>query len=298
MTRALRIGVHSSNPTIDVFSRRPDLQEQLTGAGVDVRFLPHPGGVETVALLQAGAIDVAGTGSTPPLTAQSVGADVVYLATSGPRPERGGLAVRADSGITDVAQLRGRTVALAHGSWQTSSLAFTLEQAGLTWNDVTALDLSTRAAEQAFLAGDLAAWVLPDPTLSDVELKTDVRILVPTTRVLSHRSVFFGLRAAAQEQASQVSALLAALDATDRWIEANPDEAAAVLAARPGVPGGPRVWRTEVDRRPWGLLEPSPEFLDEQQRAADLLHRFGVLPRAVDVRAALPVRPLVTTVHA
>nr|WP_269204786.1 aliphatic sulfonate ABC transporter substrate-binding protein [Motilibacter deserti] len=294
----MRIGVHSSNPTIDVFSRRPELQQQLAEAGVDFRFLPHPGGVETVALLRAGAIDIAGTGSTPPLTAQAAGADVVYLATSGPRPERGGVAVRTDSGITDVAQLRGRTVALAHGSWQTSSLAFTLERAGLGWDDVTPLDLSTPAAEQAFVAGDLDAWVLPEPTLSAVEQKTGVRVLVPTTDVLTHRSVFFGLRSAAEEQPEQVAAVLAALDATDRWIEANPDEAAAVLAARPGVPGGTSVWRAGVDRRPWGLLEPSPEFLDEQQRAADVLTRSGVLPRSIDVRAALPARSLVPAVSA
>jgi sulfonate transport system substrate-binding protein len=249
--------------------------------------------VETVALLRAGAIDIGGTGSTPPLTAQSLGADVVYLATSAPRPERGGLSVRADSGITDVAQLRGRTIALAHGSWQTSSLAFSLERAGLTWQDVTALDLSTAAAKQAFLAGDLDAWVLPDPTLAKVEQSVDVRVLVPTTEVLSHRSVFFGLGATAERRADEVRVVLQALDATDQWIAANVDEAAALLAGRPNQNGDTAVWASEVRRRPWGLQAPSEEFLAEQQRAADLLHRFGVLPTAIDVHRALPAAPLV-----
>jgi sulfonate transport system substrate-binding protein len=284
----LRIGVHPSNPTLDAFSRRPELQQPLLDAGIDYRLLRHPDGVETVPLFRAGAIDVAGTGFTPPLTVLDAGTDVVYLATSRPRREPGGLAVRADSGITEVAQLRGRTVALALGSWQTASLAFTLEAAGLNWDDVVPLSLGRAAAHQAFVAGDLDAWILDEPVLSRVRADVDVRVLTPTADVLSHPSVFFGTRRVSEEHADALRVLLEALDATDAWISAHPDEAATVLA---GTTREPQEVLGTLTSRPWGLHLPSADFRDESQRAADLLAKFGVLTAAPDVAAAIPASP-------
>ncbi|MDH2415202.1 ABC transporter substrate-binding protein [Nocardioides sp. CER19] len=284
----LRIGVHPSNPTLDTFARSAELQKPLVEAGVDYQIVRYPDGVETVDLFRIGAIDVSGTGFTPPITLLSEGVDVVFLATSAPRAGEygGGLVVRADSGITSVADLRGRSVSLALGSWQTSSLAFSLEQGGLSWADVTPVRLSVPAALYAFRNGDLDAWVIDEPTLSKVRSELDVTVLVPTADVLSHPSVFFGTRAAAAEQADAVRVLLEALDATDAWIEANPDEAAALLVE--GTLRSESDALASLTTRPWGLRLPTAEFLEEEERAGALLHRFGVLPSAPQATAAVP----------
>ena len=284
----LRIGVHPSNPTLDTFARSAELQKPLVDAGVDYTIVRYPDGVETVDLFRIGAIDVSGTGFTPPITLLSEGVDVVFLATSQPRAGEygGGLVVRSDSGISSVADLRGRSVSLALGSWQTSSLAFSLERGGLTWDDITPVRLSVPAALFAFRNGDLDAWVIDEPTLSKVRRELDVTVLVPTADVLSHPSVFFGTRQAATEQPDAVRVLLEALDATDAWIEANLEQAAELL-----VEG---TLRSEADAlaslttRPWGLHLPSAAFLAEEERAGTLLHRFGVLPTAPQPSAAVP----------
>ena len=39
--------------------------------------------------------------------------------------------------------------------------------------------------------------------------------------------------------------------------------------------------------RPFWIGAVTNEFLDEQQRSADLLHANGLLPRTVDIRAAV-----------
>jgi sulfonate transport system substrate-binding protein len=284
----LRIGVHPSNPTLDTFARSAELQKPLIEAGVDYEIVRYPDGVETVDLFRLGAIDVSGTGFTPPITLLSEGVDVVFLATSAPRAGEygGGLIVRADSGITSVAELGGKSVSLAVGSWQTSSLAFSLEKGGLTWADITPVRLSVPAALYAFRNGTLDAWVIDEPTLSKVRDQVDVTVLVPTADVLSHPSVFFGTRKASEEQPDAVRALLETLDATDAWIQANPERAAALL-----VEG---TVRSEADAlailttRPWGLQLPTAEFLAEEERAAALLHRFGVLPSVPEPTAAVP----------
>lgn len=293
----LRIGVHPSNPTIDTFSRNPELQKPLVEAGIDYRLLRHPNGVETVDLFRIGAIDIGGTGFTPPITLLDHDVDVVFLATSAPRlgEAAGGLIVRADSGITDTSQLRGKSIALALGSWQTSSLAFSLQRAGLTWNDVLPVSLGEAAARQAFIAGDLDAWVIDDPLLSHVRAEVDVRVLTPTEEVLSHPSVFFGTRAAAEQQADAVRVLLEALDATDAWISNNIDEAAELLAA--GTSRTQADVRTRLAGRPWGLRLPSAEFLTEEQRAAELLHQFGLFRSTPSARDAVPATAPFTPRH-
>jgi sulfonate transport system substrate-binding protein len=284
----LRIGVHPSNPTLDTFARSAELQKPLVEAGVDYQIVRYPDGVETVDLFRIGAIDVSGTGFTPPITLLAEGVDVVFLATSAPRAGEygGGLIVRADSGITSVADLRGRSVSLALGSWQTSSLAFSLERGGLAWADVTPVRLSVPAALHAFRNGDLDAWVIDEPTLSRVRRELDVDVLVPTADVLSHPSVFFGTRAIAAEQPDAVRVLLEALDATDAWIEANPDQAAALLVE--GTLRSESDALASLTTRPWGLRLPTAEFLEEEERAGALLHRFGVLPSAPEPTAAVP----------
>lgn len=292
----LRIGVHPSNPTLDTFARSAELQKPLVEAGIDYDIVRYPDGVETVDLFRIGAVDVSGTGFTPPITLLSEGVDIVFLATSAPRSGEygGGLVVRADSGIDSVAQLRGRSVSLALGSWQTSSLAITLDRAGLTWDDVSPVRLSVPAALFAFRNGDLEAWVIDEPTLSRVRQEVDVRVLVPTQDVLSHPSVFFGTRSVAEEQPDAVRVLLEALDATDAWIAAHPDEAADLLVE--GTARNRDDALASLTTRPWGLRLPSQEFLEEEERAGALLHRFGVLPSAplatVAVPASAPFVPL------
>jgi sulfonate transport system substrate-binding protein len=284
----LRIGVHPSNPTLDAFARSAELQKPLVEAGVDYQIVRYPDGVETVDLFRIGAIDVSGTGFTPPITLLSEGVDVVFLATSAPRAGQygGGLVVRADSGITSVADLRGRSVSLAVGSWQTSSLAFSLQGGGLTWDDIRPMRLSVPAALYAFRNGDLDAWVIDEPTLSKVRDELDVTVLVSTADVLSHPSVFFGTRKATQEQPDAVRVLLGALDATDAWIETNPEHAATLLVEGTLRPEAEAL--AIISTRPWGLQLPTPEFLAEQERAGALLHDFGVLPSAPRATAALP----------
>ena len=56
------------------------------------------------------------------------------------------------------------------------------------------------------------------------------------------------------------------------------------------------AWEAAIRNRPFGIGPVTDEFLNEQQRAADLLHANGLLPRPVQVRdAVLPSVEAVVT---
>jgi sulfonate transport system substrate-binding protein len=231
-----------------------------------------------------GGYDFIGTGSTPPVTAQAKGHDIVYVAISGPRYENGRLVVRADSGIADIGDLKGKRVALGHGSWQTTLLLLALEKAGLGWHDIVPVDSYGNAASQ-FLSGEVDAWVGSYPYLTEVENQVDVRTVVATEGLFTHRSLWFTSREFATERAGDLAAITAALQESDRWIEAHPAEAAKLFAAEDGLDEA--AWEHALRTRPWGLRPVTEDFVAEQQHAADLFYANGLIERSITVADAV-----------
>lgn len=298
---SLRVGYFPNNNSLFVLRHlgilervRPDVE------WVDLRTLDQgtrPDVTQGLPSLHAdrlfdGGYDFIGTGFTPPITGQANGHDLVYAGVSRPRVENGRLLTKADSGISGLADLRGRRVGIAHGSWQTTLLLFALDKVGLTWRDIVPVDTAGAEAAEAFLSGGLDAWVGAYPALSRVEEQVETRDLVPTDGLFSHPSLWFTRREFAENRRADLAAILAALQEADAWVRANTAEAAALFAedaARhsDGRGESAAAWEHALRTRPFGVHPVDPDFVAEQQRAADLLHANGLLPRKVDVSAAV-----------
>jgi sulfonate transport system substrate-binding protein len=288
MSQTLRIGVHANNPTLLVSSRTGHLEQKLSALGVEVEWQRIAAGARTVDLIGANIIQIGGTGSTPPITAQAKGVPLVYIATSAARPV-GGIFVRSDSNIGSIGDLAGRSIALGVGSWLQALLATALDRADLRWSDIVPLDLTEPEARTALLAGDIDAWVSGGALQHGAD---QLRVLANTQDLVSNPSVFFARRDYAERRPDVVAAVAASLDATDRWIAAHPEEAAKHLAAAAGGPLTAAEWQAHITKRPWGLQPIDEQFLSEQQRAADIFHRFGLLLSPVDVRTAVLASPI------
>ncbi|MEV6361200.1 ABC transporter substrate-binding protein [Nocardia asteroides] len=297
---SLRVGYFPHNNSLFVLRHRGILERAIPDVEwVDLRALPQAERVDPKTALPGehsdwlftdGGYDIIGTGFTPPLTALANQRDIVYLGISGPRVENGRLVATAASGITSAADLAGKRVGIAHGSWQTTLLLFALDRVGLSWADVEPVDVDVRGGGAALLSGDLAAWVGTYPGLGDIEAETELTTLVDTASVFSHPSLWFTRRDLADTDPAAVRAVLAALRESDAWITANPRAAAQYFvddAHARGLPADLDAWEAALRGRPFGVRPVSEEFLDEQQRAADLLAANGLLPRAIDVRSAV-----------
>ncbi|MEV5678093.1 MULTISPECIES: ABC transporter substrate-binding protein [unclassified Streptomyces] len=284
----ITIGVHSSNPSLYYLyhlTRLGFAQEELAPLGESVVFHPYTNGVRTGELLTRGVIDFGGTGSTPPVTAQAAGHDLVYTAVSAPRPDHGALLVPVDSPVRTVADLKGTVVHLAIGSWQTHLIAKALHDAGLSYaDDITAVR-GTEDSEQLLRTGGIAAWVAQGAQLAAARRTGGLRTLVPTADVITDRSVFFTRRELAEERPEIIEALTRALRHADAWVAAHPRRAAEIAAADLG--GSADDWESALRSLPWLIEAVSEEFLAEQQEAADIFHRTGFVERPVTVAAAV-----------
>ncbi|MFD7496014.1 ABC transporter substrate-binding protein [Streptomyces sp. NPDC059832] len=284
----ITIGVHSSNPSLYHLyhlSRLGLAQEELAPLGESVVFHPYTNGVRTGELLSRGVIDFGGTGSTPPVTAQAAGHDIVYTAVSAPRPDHGALLVPEDSPVHTVADLKGTTVHLAIGSWQTHLIAKALDDAGLSYaDDITAVR-SDDTSEELLRTGAIAAWVAQGAQLAAARRTGGLRTLVRTGDIITDRSVFFARRDLAESRPEVIEALTRALRRADDWAAANPRRAAEIAAADLG--GSADDWETALRALPWKIEPVTEAFIAEQQEAADIFHRTGFIDRPVTVAHAL-----------
>jgi sulfonate transport system substrate-binding protein len=299
MSQRLKVGYFPQNNSLWVLRHRGILERTIPDVEwVNLRELPAGEKVDPLKGLPSqhgdhlfdGGYDFIGTGSTPPVTAQAKGHDVVYVAISGPRYENGRLVVLDDSPIRSAADLKGKRVALGHGSWQTTLLLLALDQAGLTWQDIIPVNAYDNASKQ-FLSGEVDAWVGSYPFLTSVEAQAKVRGLVATEELFSHRSLWFTSREFATTRVEELTAIVNALQESDRWIQRN-WTAAARLFADQDTGGGTSdavlaAWEHALRTRPWGLHPVTEEFVKEQQHAADLFRANGLIERDIVVADAV-----------
>jgi sulfonate transport system substrate-binding protein len=240
-------------------------------------------GTRTGRLLADGVIDFGGTGSTPPLTAQALRLPIAYAAASAPRPGHGALLAAEGGFVTSPADLKGRPVALAVGSWQTHFVAKLLAAAGLSYQDIEPRPAGPEAGEW-LRSGEVAAWVAQGADLVDAERSGETVTLSGTAGVVPDRSVFFTRRDFAEDSPHTVASIVRALHEADDWARLNPRAAAVLTAEAAG--GSADSWEIALRRLPWRLEPISAGFLAEQQEAADTLADAGFLPDRIDVSAA------------
>lgn len=116
--------------------------------------------------LNADAIDIGGVGDAPPVFSAAAGAKISVVLGSRTAETNQGIIVKADSGITTVAELKGRKVAVVKGSSANWVLLKALQDNGLQVGDVDIAYLQPTDAQQAFANNSVDAWVIWDPFAS------------------------------------------------------------------------------------------------------------------------------------
>jgi ABC-type nitrate/sulfonate/bicarbonate transport system substrate-binding protein len=277
----IRIGAHPSNLTLTALMHAPHLQSGLTAAGLIPRFTWFPNGEAAQVGMERLEIDVIGTGSTRAIVAQANGLPIAYIAASRPRATTAAILVASASAITQATGLRGTRIGLIDGSFHTYFLLSVLDQAAVPYRDVTIVDLSPKAASQALRAGEIDAWIAADPYLSAAIKEGSARVLVGCEAVIPNRSLFWLRRDVLS--AAQIATIVRELDAADLWIGANPAAAGEIFARAIGGGLTAQQWADGLASRVWGLVAADQEVIHEQQHEADLLAKYDLLPRRINV---------------
>jgi NitT/TauT family transport system substrate-binding protein len=142
-----------------------------------------------------------------------------------------GIVARRD--IQSVADLKGKKVAATVGQCNHLMLLFALEKAGLQEGDISLVNMNADDAGAAFVAGSLDAAVTWEPWLSKAVREAGGKLIFTSRDTPNLIADVFAVAARTmQERPADVRAFIEALDEATRYLRAEPDKSAAIVARK------------------------------------------------------------------
>ncbi|MDP9795114.1 taurine transport system substrate-binding protein [Catenuloplanes nepalensis] len=179
--RTIRIA-YQAFPSGDLIVKNQGLLEKAL-PDYEITWTKFDSGASINTAFVAGSVDIAAIGSSPVARGLSAPLNIPYqvafvLDVAG---DNEALVARNQSGVKDIAGLRGKKVATSFASTSHYSLLAALAQAGLKESDLTIVDLEPQDILAAWTRGDLDAAYTWLPTLD--ALKKDGTVLISSRQL-------------------------------------------------------------------------------------------------------------------
>ncbi|UCM87716.1 ABC transporter substrate-binding protein [Streptomyces marincola] len=225
-------------PIIDVAPVRLGVEQGFFAEqGLDLTMTESQGGAAIVPAVTSGSLQIGYSNIVSLLVARSQGVPVRMVsvgarASADALDDGSGQLMAADEGITDVADLRGRTVAVNTLLGINEVAVRTgLERHGLSADDVSLVELPIPNMPAALAAGDVDAAMLSEPFTTIAE--ADGAHAVPVSYAAMGEGLpiagWFTSESFAREHPDVLERFTTALERSLRYAEEHPDEARAVL---------------------------------------------------------------------
>ncbi|RFS30716.1 aliphatic sulfonate ABC transporter substrate-binding protein [Acinetobacter sp. SWAC5] len=250
---------------------------------VKVEWKEFPAGPQTLEALNVGAIDFGYTGDTPVIFALSANKPIDYLGYEINSKSSHDLLVPKNSTIQNLADLKGKRIALTKGSSAHYFVAQVLNKANLSWQDIQPIWLTPADARAALDKGSIDAWAVWDPYASAAALKGDTRVIFDSSQLHSVYSFYLSTPQFLKAHPKDAQKIVDTLNATDEWIKAHPQEAIQILAESTGIDR--TVAEKVLSKRPDTVQTYylNDAVIKDQQKIADLFSELKLIPNPVQI---------------
>ena len=280
----IAIGVRTANDHCPFYIA--DKYAYYADLGLDVEVKLVPSNTEIIEAMQRGDLQVGAAPITSAIAAIANGARIKIVAMTGRGSD--GLLVRADSGISALTDLRGKTIATIRGSILDVPLRQALDQAGLDPDRDVQMLYFSRLGDmiQALKTGQVDASSNTEPFMTDAERQGWGKILLYYTASWPDHPccVVFARQEMIDEQPEALRGILQAHVRAVDYAQANPRDAAEIIVEYLDAFDvdlveaslSPDKMRLDYDIAPW-----------EAERMAELMHRYGLIERLPSVEQML-----------
>jgi len=281
-TTRLRIG-YQKNGALLILKQQRMLEPKL--GDVSVEWFEFNAGPPILEAMNAGSIDFGATGDTPPIFAQAAGADLRYVAFQPVPGRNNAILVKRDGPIRDLADLKGRTIAVTKGSSAHNVVVQVLRKAGIDYHDVKPAFLAPADAAAAFRQGAVDAWAIWDPFYALAERDPATRVLTTAVGVAPSNSFFLAGSPILRARPDLVRAVIGETERISREIETHQEEFARAMAAATGIPEP--IQRIAAARGNYQVGYITDLVVTQQQQIADTFRGLGLIPAPIRVRDAV-----------
>lgn len=229
----LRIGAQPYPLYIPVYVAKEYgyLDEELEAVGASYEWNEFDSGPLVNEAAAAGEIDMGFMADLPAIIAKSSGQEIEIVSNVAYGEKGLAVMVAPDSDITSIADLKGKKVAYATGSYAQHLLALLLDQEGLTINDVQSVNLAAGDQQTALTGGEVDAIVIWEQYISQFTSDGTAKVLADGTGVKRGNMITYFLTDYAEQNPDVVKAYIRALNRADEQLEADPDDCAEKIAA-------------------------------------------------------------------
>jgi sulfonate transport system substrate-binding protein len=287
--------------TLRVGDQKGNSQQLLLKAAGQLDNLPYKiqwstftSGPPMLEAVNAGAIDVGQVGNTPPIFSAASGGSIGIVGVLR-TPNGDALLVPKNSPLTNPAQLRGKTIAVAKGSSAHGTLLGALNATGLKPTDVKIQYLQPGDAFAAFSQGSVDAWAVWEPYVTQAVQDVGARELISAQDVLagtgpaggtplSNGLAFLVANRATLAGAGRNTAIsdyYTRVGRANRWATEHPDAWAQLYSQATGVP-------LAVAAKAASRIVVTPAVIDDklvasEQKLADTFGAADLIPSHVDI---------------
>ncbi len=278
----IRIDWATYNPVSMLMRERKLLEKEFESDGISITWVQSAGSNKALEFLNSGSIDFGSTAGAAALVGRINGNPIKAIYAYS-QPEWTALVTRPDTGISSVADLKGRTVAVTRGTDPHIFLIRALASVGLSESDIRTVLLQHADGRTALIRGDVDAWAGLDPMMAAAEIDEGARLFhrdaaANTWGILNTREEFLA------EHPDIVARVLTVYETARRAALDNPDDLRRVFGEVTGLPEN--VVARQLDER----TDLTNSRLGAAQRESILaaglaLQQAGVLDAGVDVAA-------------
>src|ERR1700761_5825366 len=280
----IRIDWATYNPVSLILKQKGLLEKEFAKDGIRIVWVQSAGSNKALEFLNAGSIDFGSTAGSAALVAKIGGNPIksIYVYS---RPEWTALVTAKDSKIANVADLKGKRVAVTRGTDPHIFLVRALLDAGLSEKDITPVLLQHADGKTALIRGDVDAWAGLDPMMAQAEIEDGARLFfrkadANTWGILNVREQFL------KDHPQIVQRVLATYEDARKYSLANYDELKKALVTATKLPD------VVADKQLKERTDLSFSRIGAPQRESILaaglaLQQAGVIDAKVDVKAAL-----------
>ena len=264
----------------------------VQAAGLDdtpykVDFTVLQGGNLVMEALAAGQIDL-GTGSQiPPLAASQAanGGNFKIIGVRRMHTLDQELIIPAGSALTEVAQLKGKTVGYVKNTTAHYFLEKMLEEAGLEWADINAVPLTTSDGLSAVLTGEVDALASYGNAIRTAKAK-GCTTLRSAADILSGDYYWYATPASIEDTAAHAALVdwLSRYNEAAEWARQNPEDYAKFYADLTGEDQDDVLERfTEEEAQTHLSVRPIDDAtIASEQDIADTFYKLGVFDAPID----------------
>jgi NitT/TauT family transport system substrate-binding protein/sulfonate transport system substrate-binding protein len=264
--------------------------------GLDPKVVLQPTGVELINGLLNGAHDVSVLGSTPFITGVGRGMPLLLIghlhgdATRDFYSESNSVVASAASGIKEgqVAALKGKKIGYPRASGAETHARGVMEQAGISPNDATVINLRPSDIPTALRNGDVDAVSAWEPWASAAELKVPgaVRVIWGKCQSCYDPGTILTTRGVAGAKPEALRRFMVAFAEAHQWLRQNLDAAAEInMRWIPGVDLD--VMKTAIRHSVYDLRLSKNTTDGYNTRAIPVFVKDGRVPKAYDMASAI-----------